>query len=46
MDFINNETINKTESETRKLKVLASLVNKGIHFSTTLQCNLGLIEGV
>ena len=39
-----NKTINKTESELRRLKLLAPLVNKGMHLSTLSQVDLELME--
>ena len=38
------QTINKTESEIGRLKVLAPLVNKGIHFSTLSQVDLEAMD--
>ena len=39
-----NKTINKTESELRRLKLLAPLVNKGMHLSTLSQVDLELMR--
>jgi len=39
-----NKTINKTESEIGRLKILAPLVNKGMHFSTISQVDLELMR--
>jgi hypothetical protein len=39
-----NKTINKTESEIGRLKLLAPLVNKGIHLSTISQVDLELMK--
>ena len=39
-----NKTINKTESELRRLKLLAPLVNKGMHLSNISQVDLELME--
>ena len=39
-----NKTINKTESEMERLKGLALLVNKGMHFSTLSQVDLEAMD--
>ena len=39
-----NKTINKTESELRRLKLLAPLVNKGMQLSNISQVDLELME--
>ena len=39
-----NKTFNKTESEMERLKVLAPLVNKGMHLSTLSQVDLEAMD--
>ena len=42
--FLVSKTFNKTESEMERLKVLAPLVNKGMHLSTLSQVDLELMK--
>jgi hypothetical protein len=39
-----NKTFNKTESEMERLKGLAPLVNKGMHFTTLSQVDLEVMD--